>query len=94
MHFEQVIPTAELAATAVETVERWAPLARHPHIVAIKESFVSRELEDTPALFFVHDFYPGAVTLQALHLQQEQAGGVVHLTVKSQNSSFSEKIKG
>jgi PAB-dependent poly(A)-specific ribonuclease subunit 3 len=33
------------------------------------------------ALFFVHDYYPTALTLQAIHLQQEQAGGVVHLTV-------------
>ena len=77
----QVIPTAELAATAVEAVERWAPFARHPHIVAIRESFVSREVEDSAALFFVHDYYPSAFTLQTLHLQQEQTGGVVHLTV-------------
>lgn len=77
----QVIPTVELAATAIEAVERWAPFTRHPHIVAIRESFVSREVEDTPALFFVHDYYPAAYTLQSMHLQQEQAGGVVHLTV-------------
>ena len=25
--------------------------------------FVSSELEDAPALFFVHEFHPGAVTL-------------------------------
>ena len=81
MHFEQVIASEDLAATAIEAVERWAPLARHPHIVAIRESFVSREVEDTAALFFVHDFYPGALTLQRMHLQQEQAGGVVHLNV-------------
>jgi PAB-dependent poly(A)-specific ribonuclease subunit 3 len=62
-------------------VERWAPFARHPHIAAIRESFVSREVEDSAALFFVHDYYPAALTLQTLHLQQEQAGGVVHLTV-------------
>ncbi len=72
---KQVIPTAELATLAVEAVERWAPLSRHPHIVALRESLVSREVEDSAALFFVHDYYPGAVTLEALHLQQEQAGG-------------------
>lgn len=77
----QVIPTAELATTAVEAVERWAPFARHPHIAAIRESFVSREVEDTAALFFVHDYYPAAFTLQAFHLQQDQASAVVHLTV-------------
>lgn len=81
IQFEQVIASEDLAATAIEAVERWAPLARHPHIVAIRESFVSREVEDTAALFFVHDFYPGALTLQRMHLQQEQAGGVVHLNV-------------
>lgn len=80
----QVIPTAELATTAVEAVERWAPFARHPHIAAIRESFVSREVEDSAALFFVHDYYPAALTLQTLHLQQEQAGGVVHLTVNEE----------
>ncbi|XP_024398844.1 uncharacterized protein [Physcomitrium patens] len=80
----QVIPTAELANTAVEVVERWAPFARHPHIVAIRESFVSREVEDSAALFFVHDYYPAALTLQAIHLQQEQPSGVVHLTVNEE----------
>jgi PAB-dependent poly(A)-specific ribonuclease subunit 3 len=80
---KQVIPTAELATLDVEAVERWAPLSRQPHFVALRESLVSREVEDSAALFFVHDYYPGAVTLEALHLQQEQAGGVVHLTVRN-----------
>jgi PAB-dependent poly(A)-specific ribonuclease subunit 3 len=80
----QVIPTAELATTAVEAVERWAPFARHPHIAAIRESFVSREVEDTAALFFVHDYYPAAFTLQAFHLQQDQASAVVHLTANEE----------
>ncbi len=52
-------------------------------LATLRESLVSREVEDSAALFFVHDYYPGAVTLEALHLQQEQAGGVVHLTVRN-----------
>lgn len=91
MQFLQVIPTAELAATAIESVERWGPLARHPHVVAIRETFVSREVEDTASLFFVHDYYPGAITLQAMHLQQEQASGVVHLTVRIFNFTYPSK---
>lgn len=74
-------PSGDLAASAAEVVERWAPLARHPYIVAIRETFVSREIEDSPALFFVHDYYPGAVTLEAMHLHQEQPGGVAPMMV-------------
>ncbi|CAM6115673.1 unnamed protein product [Calypogeia fissa] len=77
----QVPPSGDLATSAADVVERWAPLARHPYIVAIRETFVSREIEDSPALFFVHDYYPGAVTLEAMHLHQEQAGGVAPMMV-------------
>lgn len=76
-----MIPTAELTSAAADAVERWSSLSRHPHIVAIREAFVSREIEDSAALFFVHDYYPAAVTLEFLHLRQEQPVGVVHLTV-------------
>lgn len=88
----QVIPTAELATTAVEAVERWAPFARHPHIAAIRETFVSREVEDTAALYFVHDYYPAAFTLQACHLQQEQASGVVHHLTVMTLSTYQQEI--
>ncbi|KAG6547571.1 hypothetical protein Mapa_011020 [Marchantia paleacea] len=77
----QVAPNPELAASAAEVVERWSPLARHPHIVSIRECFVSREIEDSAALFFVHDYYPGSVTLEAMHLHQEQAGGVAPMMI-------------
>jgi PAB-dependent poly(A)-specific ribonuclease subunit 3 len=50
----------------------------------MREAFVSKEIEDSPALYFAYDYYPGAVSLEAAHLQQEQSGGVVHLTVSSQ----------
>ncbi|KAL2653446.1 hypothetical protein R1flu_021574 [Riccia fluitans] len=80
----QVIPNAELAASAAEVVERWSPLARHPHIVAIREAFVSREIEDSAALFFVHDYYPGSVTLEAMHLHQEQSGGVAPVMISEE----------
>eukprot|EP00897_Mesotaenium_endlicherianum_P000043 jgi/Mesen1/10039/ME000073S09319 len=36
----QVIPTAELAAAASEAVDRWSPLAGHPHVVTLREAFV------------------------------------------------------
>lgn len=42
---------------------------------------MSREVEDSPALFFAHRFYPGAVSLQAQHLAGQHSAGVVMLQV-------------
>lgn len=34
-------------------------MSNHPNLVGLREAFVSGEWDNTPALFFAHDYYPG-----------------------------------
>ena len=63
-----VLPTAELLGAADAAVERWVPVSNHPNIVGLREVFVSDEIDDSPALFLSHDYYPGAITLEQAHV--------------------------
>ena len=63
----QVIPSPELTATAREAVDRWAPLMGHPHIAGLRGTFVSADMWEALALYFAHDYYAGAMSLDTLH---------------------------
>ncbi len=41
-------------------MERWGAVSNHPHLVGLREAFISTEMDSTPALFFSHDYHPGA----------------------------------
>ena len=56
---------------ALQVVERWAAVAEHPGVTALRGVFVAREIADAPALFFAHDYVPAAITLQAAHLRHK-----------------------
>ena len=62
-----VVPTPELAAAAKESADRWTPLMGHPHIATLHGTFVSADMWEVPALYFVHDYHAGAVSLEAMH---------------------------
>ena len=68
----QILPSAELTAAARQAVERWAPLDGHPHIAALRDTFVSADMWDIPAIYFAHDYHAGASTLQALHCENRE----------------------
>eukprot|EP00898_Chlorokybus_atmophyticus_P005575 jgi/Chlat1/6018/Chrsp4S06201 len=79
----QVVPSPELLAAAKDVVDRWSQMVGHPHICPPLEAFVSRDMEDSAALFLSYEYHPGAVTLQKVHLAHDQAGasGIVHVSV-------------
>lgn len=59
----QVLPSPELLNQAEEVVQAWSTLANHPNLVALSTAFISSELDGSPALFFAHNYHPGAVTV-------------------------------
>jgi PAB-dependent poly(A)-specific ribonuclease subunit 3 len=63
----QVIPSPELTAAAREAVARWTPLMGHPHIAALRGTFVSADMWEAPALYFAHDYHAGALSLETMH---------------------------
>jgi PAB-dependent poly(A)-specific ribonuclease subunit 3 len=65
----QVIPTGELVSIARQHVDAWSVVSYHPSLVALRGAFVSNELDGHDALIFVHDYHPGAMTLEQMHLQ-------------------------
>ncbi|MEW5313570.1 MAG: hypothetical protein WDW38_005128 [Sanguina aurantia] len=65
---QQVLPSPELLNQAEEVVEAWSSLANHPNLVALSTAFISSELDGSPALFFAHNYHPGAVTVTKAHL--------------------------
>lgn len=79
---KQVLPTAELVSAAREVVKSWAHIAPTPTFVALRGAFVSNEVEHQPSLFFIHDYHPGALTLEQAHLQPTTtSSGLVHSPV-------------
>lgn len=64
----QFPPTAALLEATQLEVSRWSVVADHPNVVGVREVFASDEVAGTPCLYYVHDYYPGAVTLEQAHL--------------------------
>ena len=67
LHHRYTIPSAELTLAARVAVDRWGRLVDHPHIAALRGTFVSADMWDTPALFFAHEYHAGAVSLESVH---------------------------
>lgn len=67
----QVGPSQALLSSAQQAVESWRQLSHHPGLVCPRAAFVSDEVGSRPALYFVHDHMPGAVTLEQAHMQPQ-----------------------
>jgi len=65
----QIAPNPELTAAAREAVDRWAPFHGHPHIAALRGTFVSADMWGSAALYFAHDYYAGASSLESIHCE-------------------------
>ena len=69
-------PTPDLVAAARASLAAWAPLAGHPNLATPVGAFVSSDWAGpgggpgpgAPALWFVHELFPGAASLAAAHL--------------------------
>jgi hypothetical protein len=92
----QVIPTGELVARARHLVDVWSPVSYHPNLVALRGAFVSSELDGHDALIFVHDYHPGAMTLEQAHLQPTTtASGLVrNAATEEQLWSYLVQVRG
>eukprot|EP00798_Chlamydomonas_sp_ICE-L_P006426 gene6426-3053_t len=78
---KQVIPSSDLLSQARRVAEQWSRVANHPHVVGLRAVFVSAEMESSAAMFFVHDFHPGAISLSNAHqVPRMTASGVVSLS--------------
>lgn len=67
----QLALTGEFVSRAHHVVELWAPLAGHPGIAALHAVFVTKDgsSSNAPCMYFVHDYIPGAVTLEQAHMR-------------------------
>ena len=66
-----VPPSAAVVGAAAEVVQRWAPLAGHPALCPLRGAFAADDGsgDGGSALYVVHDYLPGAVSLAQAHLQ-------------------------
>jgi hypothetical protein len=69
------VPTEDLLRSAEDVVHRWSVVSSHPHVAAVREAFVSDELDGTPSLFLAHDYHPGFLSLEQAHMQPAQVSG-------------------
>lgn len=77
----QIAPSQQLMQTATAVVQKWAPLGPHPNVVALRDVFVSKELDNVPSLYFAYDYHPGAVTLQQVHIRPPGPNRMVQINV-------------
>lgn len=68
-------PSPQAVAAVGELVARWAPLAGHPGICALRGGFAADcpVWGPLPCLLVAHDYQPGALTLAAMHCGGEGA---------------------
>lgn len=50
-------------------MQRWSPLSQHPNLLVLRGHFVSKDIEQVPSMFFLHEYLPLATTLDAFHVQ-------------------------
>ena len=62
-----VMPTPELTLLARGAVDRWSQFTSHPHVTALRGTFVSADVGEAPALFFAYDYHAGSVSLREYH---------------------------
>lgn len=66
---QQVGPSEAIIQMAKDACRQWRSIGvSHPHIAAFRGAFVSSDMEDTPSLYFVHDYCPGSQTVRDLFL--------------------------
>lgn len=70
LHHRCILPSSDATLAARAAVVRWGVLVDHPHIAALRGTFVSADMWDTPALFFAHEYHAGAVSLETLHCSE------------------------
>ncbi|KAK3237567.1 hypothetical protein CYMTET_52367 [Cymbomonas tetramitiformis] len=63
----QVLPTGELLGSSNSTMHRWGKV-QHPGIVPLRRVFVSRDLEESSALYFAYEYVAAAVTVESAYL--------------------------
>lgn len=90
---KQVVPSTELLAAARAAVDSWAPVSNHPHLVGLRSAFVSSDMEGGGAMFFVHDYYPSAVTLEQAHLMPVASNGAVSMNPPSERQLWSYLVQ-
>lgn len=91
---KQVIPSADLLSHARSAVEAWSPVSNHPNIAGLRAAFVSSEMDGGSALFFVHDYQPGCLTLAQAHLvPSASSSGVVALNPASEAQLWSYLVQ-
>jgi PAB-dependent poly(A)-specific ribonuclease subunit 3 len=61
------VPTPELTLSAREAVDRWSIFGRHPHVSALRGTFVSADMGEAPALFYAYDYHAGSLSLREYH---------------------------
>ena len=62
-----IMPTPELTLLARGAVDRWSQFTSHPHVTALRGTFVSADVGEAPALFFAYDYHAGSVSLREYH---------------------------
>ena len=55
-------------------IRRWSSLAAHPHVIGVRDAFLSADLANQPALFAVYGFHPKAATLEQVYLASPARG--------------------
>lgn len=65
----QVAPTRETFQAAKEIVRKWSVAASFPHIVGLKDAFLSNEYGGGAALYMVYDYHPKAATLEKVYIR-------------------------
>lgn len=92
----QLPPTAALLEAAQMEVSRWSVVADHPNVVGIREVFATDEVAGTPCLYYVYDYYPGAVTLEQAHLlplKTDHGNVVRNTTLLTENMLWSYLVQ-
>jgi len=65
----QVAPTRETFQEAKEVIKKWSVVANYPHIVGLRDAFLSNEYGGQPALYMAYDFHPKAATIEKVYIR-------------------------
>jgi len=62
-------PSNDIMLQTKEACKRWKEVGRsNPHLASFRGMFVSSDLYSLPAVYFLHDYHAGAVTLRELFM--------------------------
>jgi PAB-dependent poly(A)-specific ribonuclease subunit 3 len=65
----QVAPTRETFQEAKGVIKKWSVVANYPHIVGLRDAFLSNEYGGQAALYMVYDFHPKAATIEKVYIR-------------------------